>query len=144
MRAPQHARLTLWHLGRTVSASDQLQGTTQLQGATMNTYLLRWKLKDDTFKRLIAKPVNRREYAKQLIESFGGLMQTYHFVLGNFDGCSISTFPSPTAMFACQMRALSTGAFERFETNLLISPEEAEEAMYQAARLEVDYRALNV
>jgi uncharacterized protein with GYD domain len=110
----------------------------------MNSYMLRWKLKDDTFKRLVATPVNRREFARGLIEGFGGVMGTYHFALGEFDGFSVSTFPSPTAMFACQMRALSTGAFERFEATLLLSPEEAEQAMYQAGQTQVDYRALNV
>jgi uncharacterized protein with GYD domain len=110
----------------------------------MNSYLLRWKLKDETFKRLVASPVNRREYAKSLIEGFGGVMETYHFAIGEFDGCSLSTFPSPTAMFACQMRALSTGAFEQFEATLLLKPEEAEEAMYRAGQTQVDYRALNV
>jgi uncharacterized protein with GYD domain len=110
----------------------------------MNSYLLRWKLKDETFKRLMASPINRREYAKNLIEAFGGIMETYHFALGEFDGCSIATFPSPTALFACQMRALSSGAFEQFEATTLLSPEEAEEAMYRAGQTEVDYRALNV
>jgi uncharacterized protein with GYD domain len=110
----------------------------------MNSYMLRWKLKDDTFKRLVAIPVNRREYARGLIEGFGGLMETYHFALGEFDGFSVSTFPSPTAMFACQMRALSTGAFERFEATLLLTPEEAEEAMFRAGQTQINYHALNV
>ena len=48
----------------------------------MNSYMLRWKLKDETFKRLVAVPVNRKEYAKTLIEGFGGVMETYHFAIG--------------------------------------------------------------
>ena len=110
----------------------------------MNSYMLRWKLKDDTFKRLVAVPVNRREYAKTLIEGFGGVMETYHFAIGEYDGFSISTFPSPTAMYACLMRGLSTGAFDRFEATLLLSAEEAEQAMLRAGQTKVDYRALNV
>jgi uncharacterized protein with GYD domain len=110
----------------------------------MNTYMLRWKLKDETFKRLVNTPVNRREHAKSLIEGFGGLMETYHFAIGEYDGFSISTFPSPTAMYACLMRGLATGAFDRLEATLLLSPEEAEQAMYQAGQSQVDYRALNV
>jgi uncharacterized protein with GYD domain len=110
----------------------------------MNSYMLRWKLKDETFKRLVAVPVNRREYAKTLIEGFGGVMETYHFAIGEYDGFSISTFPSPTAMYACLMRGLSTGAFDRFEATLLLSPEEAEQAMLRAGQTQVDYRALNV
>jgi hypothetical protein len=42
------------------------------------------------------------------------------------------------------MRGLATGAFDRFEATLLLSPEEAEQAMYQAGQSQVDYRALNV
>jgi uncharacterized protein with GYD domain len=110
----------------------------------MNTYMLRWKLKDETFKRLVNSPVNRRTYAKNLIEGFGGVMETYHFAIGEYDGFSVSTFPSLTAMYACQIRGLATGAFARFEATLLLSPEEAEQAMYQAGQSQVDYRALNV
>jgi uncharacterized protein with GYD domain len=110
----------------------------------MNSYMLRWKLKDETFKRLVDSPVNRRQYAKSLIEGFGGVMETYHFAIGEYDGFSVSTFPSLTAMYACQMRGLATGAFARFEATLLLSPEEAEQAMYRAGQSQVDYRALNV
>jgi uncharacterized protein with GYD domain len=110
----------------------------------MNSYMLRWKLKDETFKRLVNSPVNRRTYAKNLIEGFGGVMETYHFAIGEYDGFSVSTFPSLTAMYACQIRGLATGAFARFEATLLLSPEEAEQAMYQAGQSQVDYRALNV
>jgi uncharacterized protein with GYD domain len=106
--------------------------------------MLRWKLKDETFKRLVNSPVNRRTYAKNLIEGFGGVMETYHFAIGEYDGFSVSTFPSLTAMYACQIRGLATGAFARFEATLLLSPEEAEQAMYQAGQSQVDYRALNV
>jgi uncharacterized protein with GYD domain len=110
----------------------------------MDTFMLRWKLKDETFKRLMAVPVNRRQFAKELIEGFGGLMETYHFAIGEYDGFSVSTFPSAKAMYACLIRGLSTGAFERFEATLLLSPEEAEQAMLQAGQIKVDYRALNV
>src|SRR5947209_8008868 len=110
----------------------------------MNSYMLRWKLKDETFKRLVAVPVNRRDYAKTLIEGFGGLMETYHFAIGEYDGFAVSVFPSATAMYACMMRGLSTGAFERFEATLLLTSEEAEQAMNRASDTKVDYHALNV
>jgi uncharacterized protein with GYD domain len=110
----------------------------------MNSFMLRWKLKDETFAKLIANPVNRREYARQLIEGFGGLMETYHFAIGEHDGYAVVTFPSNTAMYACQMKALATGAFDRWESTLLLTPEEAEQAMIRASAGEVNYRALNV
>jgi hypothetical protein len=49
------------------------------KGATMNSYMLRWKLKDETFKRLVNTPVNRRQYAKTLRLLLGsGVVMAHH------------------------------------------------------------------
>jgi uncharacterized protein with GYD domain len=109
----------------------------------MDSYMLRWKLKDETFAKLVATPVNRRGPAEQLIEGFGGKMESYHFAIGEYDGFAVASFPNSTDMYACQMKALATGAFERWESTLLITPEHAEQAMRRAGSADVRYRAPN-
>ena len=109
----------------------------------MPHYMLRWQLTTDSAKNFVAKPQDRTTAAKTLIEGFGGVLHSYYFALGEYDGLGICEFPDNVAVTACSMKAASTGAFSRFETTALLTAQEAEAAMKKAKGAKVAYKAPN-
>jgi uncharacterized protein with GYD domain len=107
----------------------------------MTHYLIRWQFKDATAKALVDKPQNRTAPARGLIEGFGGKLLSYYFSFGEYDGIAICEFPDQISVAACSMKAASTGAFARFETTVLMTAAEAEEAMKKAKEAKFQYRA---
>jgi len=107
----------------------------------MTHYLIRWQFKDATAKALVDKPQNRTAPARGLIQGFGGKLLSYYFAFGDYDGVAICEFPDPISVAACSMKAASSGAFARFETTVLMTAAEAEEAMKKAKGAKVQYRA---
>jgi len=55
----------------------------------MSLYELRWMFKDDAVKAMTERPQDRETPARELIESFGGKMHHYYFMLGEYDGLAI-------------------------------------------------------
>ncbi|MDX2159151.1 MAG: GYD domain-containing protein [Hyphomicrobiaceae bacterium] len=109
----------------------------------MGHYLLRWQFSASAAKAMVAKPQDRTRPATELIESFGGKMHCYYFALGDYDGMGICEFPDHTSVTAASMLAASTGSFARFETTVLLTAQEAEEAMKQANAKSGSYKAPN-
>ena len=106
----------------------------------MSHFMLRWQFKDDVAKALVGKPQDRTGPARTLVESFGGKMHHYFFVFGDYDGLAICEFPDNTSVAACSLKAMSTGAFARFETTTLLTAKEAEAAMKQAHDTKSEYK----
>ncbi len=67
------------------------------------------------------RPQDREAPAREPIESFGGKMHHYNFILGEYDGLAIIEFPDNAAAAATSMRASVSGAFARFETHPLLT-----------------------
>jgi uncharacterized protein with GYD domain len=110
----------------------------------MPLYELRWMFKDATVKAMTDRPQDREPPARELIESFGGKMHHYYFMLGEYDGLAIVEFPDNASAAATSMRASASGAFARFETHPLMTAQEAQQAMQMVKDSKVAYRAPNV
>jgi len=95
----------------------------------MPHYLFRFGFKDTTVKALTDKPQDRQAQARQVIESFGGKMHGYWFMLGEYDGIVVTEFPDSVSAAAASLRVAASGAFTRFETHTLLTPAEAQAAM---------------
>lgn len=108
-----------------------------------NNVLLRWKLTPDSVENLVNNPQNRTEQARNLIQAFGGKLESYYFALGDIDGCGIAQFPDAISIAACRLKAQSTGAFRNFEATVLLTGQEAEQAMQRAGEAEGKYQAPN-
>jgi uncharacterized protein with GYD domain len=106
----------------------------------MAHYLVRWQFKDTTAKGFLERPQNRSEPANALVVGFGGKMHCYYFSLGEYDGLAICEFPDTESVVAFSLRGSSSGAFARLETTVLVTAQEAEEAMKRAQFAKVDYR----
>ena len=107
----------------------------------MPTYELRWMFSAAAAKAMTETPQDREAPARMLIEAFGGTMNSYHFMLGEYDGVAICEFPDNVAAAACSMRASTSGAFTRFETHPLLTPAEARAAMQMVKDKGVAYRS---
>ncbi len=107
----------------------------------MPSYELRWMFSVAAAKTMTEAPQDREAPARALVEAFGGTMQSYHFMLGEYDGVAICTFADNVAAAACSMRATTSGAFTRFETHPLLTPEEARAAMQMVKDRSHAYRS---
>src|SRR5687767_11205100 len=89
----------------------------------MAMYEMRWMFNGAAIGAMTDRPQDREGPARELIESFGGKLHHYYFMLG------IVEFPDNTSAAACSMRASASGAFARFETHALMTTQEAQRAM---------------
>jgi uncharacterized protein with GYD domain len=110
----------------------------------MSHFMVRWQFTGVSAKALVEKPQDRTGAARALMEGFGGKLLSYYFSFGEYDGVAISEFPDTTAAAACSMAAISTGAFTRFETTMLLTATEAEAAMKRAHDTKTGYKPPNI
>ena len=107
----------------------------------MATYEMRWVLKDVSFKAMTEKPQDREEASRELVESFGGKLLHYYFMLGEYDGMAIVEFESNEAAAATGMKASASGSFLKFETHALLTAQEAQRAMELVHESKATYRS---
>ena len=109
----------------------------------MPPYEMRWMFKDAALKAMTEQPQDREAPARELIESFGGRMHHYYFMLCEYDGLAIVEFPDNASAAATSMRASVSGAFARFETHPRLTAREAQRAMQMVKDHAFAYRAPN-
>jgi uncharacterized protein with GYD domain len=78
----------------------------------------------------------RRAAAEAAAKSLGGKLESFYFVLGNYDVVCIADMPDTVAATALSLAVTLSGAAET-STSLLITAEE----MDQACKKQVGYRA---
>jgi uncharacterized protein with GYD domain len=109
----------------------------------MPMYELRWSFNGASIKAMTERPQDREGPARDLIETFGGRLHHYYFMLGDHDGLAIAEFPDNASAAACSMRASASGSFTRFETHPLMTTKEAQRAMQMVKDRAFAYRAPN-
>ncbi len=109
----------------------------------MGHYLIRWQLTPVSTATLVAAPQLRSSTARLLADAFGGKLESYYFSLGEWDGMLVAEFPDNKTATAYSMAATATGAFTRFETTVLLDPDEGEQAMQMAHDTKSLYRPPN-
>ena len=63
----------------------------------------------------------------------GGKLESFDYCFGNYDAVIIADLPSNVAMASIAMAVGASGAISAFKTTVLLSMEEAMEAMRQAS-----------
>ena len=111
----------------------------QEAGTTMALYLSRFSYTPETWARLIANPEDRRKAAQSYIESVGGQLHGFWYAFGTHDGYNLWEAPDNVSMAAVALAISGGGALGSFETTVLLSVDEAMDAMRKAAQLQ--YRA---
>ena len=86
----------------------------------MAKYLVLFNLTGEAIKGFVAKPSDRAAVLRELLGSFGGSLESYYWVLGQYDGVGIIVLPDSHAVAAFSLAVTSSGAFSHLETHELI------------------------
>src|SRR5688572_32119064 len=104
----------------------------------MPLYLSRFSYTPETWARLIKNPEDRRKAAKAYIESVGGTLHGFWYAFGAHDGYTLWEAPDNVSMAAVALAIGSGGALRSLETTVLLTVEEAIEALGKAGG--INYR----
>ena len=106
--------------------------------ATMPLFLTRFSYTSETWNAMIARPEDRRDMAREIIESVGGRLQGFWYAFGQYDGYTLWEAPDNVKMASVALALSSRGAIKSQETVVLLTVEETLEAARGAAK--VPYR----
>ncbi|MBV8993037.1 MAG: GYD domain-containing protein [Pseudonocardiales bacterium] len=98
----------------------------------MPLYLGRFAYTSDAIKSLVDDPQDRAEAAAQAAESLGAKLIGLWYAFGEFDGVFLVEAPDNATVAALAMLAGASGALAKTETTVLLTMEEAQEAMRKA------------
>ncbi|MDQ3663413.1 MAG: GYD domain-containing protein [Actinomycetota bacterium] len=104
----------------------------------MPLYLTRFSYTAETWARLAQKPEDRRDAARAYIERIGGKLHGFWYAFGDYDAYSVVEAPDNVSVAAVAMAISGGGALSKYETTVLLSVEEAMDAMQRAR--EIHYR----
>ena len=105
----------------------------------MPMFLTRFSYTPETWARLREHPEDRSEAARESIEAVGGKLHGFWYALGEFDGITLWEAPSRVSLASALVAIAASGVTSRLVTTVLLSVDEAMEAMNQSAL--VHYRA---
>ena len=119
--------------------SVRLARISEREGGTMALYLSRFSYTPETWARLIGNPEDRRKAAQSYIESVGGKLHGFWYAFGTHDGYNLWEAPDNVSMAAVALAISGGGALSSFETTVLMTVDEAMQALRKAEQ--VRYRA---
>ena len=99
----------------------------------MPLYLTRFSYTPETWAKLIKNPEDRREAARQYIESVGGKLHGFWYAFGDHDGYNLWEAPDNVSMAAVALAIGGGGALSSFQTTALLSVEETLAALKKAS-----------
>jgi uncharacterized protein with GYD domain len=77
----------------------------------MPLFLTRFSYTSETWNAMIARPEDRREMAREIIESVGGKLQGFWYAFGQYDGYTLWEAPDNVKMASVALALSSRGAF---------------------------------
>jgi uncharacterized protein with GYD domain len=95
----------------------------------MALYLTRFSYTPETWSRLAENPEDRREAARQYIESVGGRLHGFWYAFGTYDGYNLWEAPDNISMAAVAIALGGGGALSKCETTVLLTVEETLDAL---------------
>ena len=105
----------------------------------MPLYLSKFSYTPETWARLIGNPEDRRRAAQSYIESVGGKLHGFWYAFGAHDGYTLWEAPDNVSMAAVALAIDAGGALSSLETTVLLTVEEATDALRKAR--DVQYTA---
>ncbi len=104
----------------------------------MPYYMTQWKYTNEQLKAMVQKPQDREAAARKMIEAHGLKLHSFFFAFGGYDGVVIIEGPDNKSAAACLM-ALGAAGITGLSTTVLLTSQEAQEAMQQAGSVRSDY-----
>jgi uncharacterized protein with GYD domain len=99
----------------------------------MPLYLSRFSYTPNAVKALVDNPQDRAQAASEAADSLGIKLIGFWYALGEFDGVLLADAPDNSTLAALAMLVGGSGALSKFETTVLLSMDEAQQAMRAAA-----------
>lgn len=99
----------------------------------MPLYLGRFSYTTDSVKAMLANPHDRAQAASEAAETLGAKMIGFWWALGEFDGVFLLEAPDNVTAGALSMLVGGSGALSNLETTVLLTMDEAQEALAKAA-----------
>ena len=101
----------------------------------MPLYLTKFSYTPETWARLIDNPEDRRNAAREYIESVGGTLHGFWYGFGAHDGYNLWEAPDNVSMAAVAVAIGSGGALSSIETTVLMTVDETLEALRKAEQV---------
>jgi uncharacterized protein with GYD domain len=101
----------------------------------MALYLTRFSYTPETWARLTKNPEDRRDAARQYVESVGGKLHDFWYALGEYDGYTVWEAPDTVSMAAVAIALSAGGALSKFETTALLTVDETLDALKRAGSI---------
>lgn len=95
----------------------------------MPRYVSFYRYTGEAWGSMVERPGNRAAAARKLIESVGGTMETFYWMLGDWDGLVIYEVPDAAAAAAFSARVAGSGMLDAVQTHQLVSMDEAKRAL---------------
>jgi uncharacterized protein with GYD domain len=99
----------------------------------MTHYLVQFSYVSRSIKAMVTQPdVDHAGQASAMVQSVGGKLLGYWYAFGGFDGVVLIEAPDSSVAASVAMAIGGTGEVSRLETTVLLSMDEAREAMRKA------------
>lgn len=98
----------------------------------MPKYMVQASYSTGSVGDLIANPQDRSESVRTVIERTGGKLESFHYAFGEYDVVAIAEMPDNVSMAALSMAIAASGTLSSFKTTVLLTMDEAVEAMRKA------------
>lgn len=100
----------------------------------MSHFLIQFSYASPSIKSLVDRPdVDHASEAAALVASLGGQLHGYWYSFGAFDGVVLLEAPDNSTAASVAMAIGSTGEVTRLETTVLLTMDDARQAMHTAA-----------
>ena len=90
----------------------------------MTKFMVLYTFKGETLRDFMKRPTDRAAAVDEAARSVGGRLESYYWMLGQYDGFAIVDLPDSSAAARLAVTVGSTGAFTHVETHELFSSEE--------------------
>ena len=98
----------------------------------MPNYLIQDPYSKQGISDLISNPQDRSAIVKSVIEGLGGTMNSFLLAFGDYDAILIAELPDNVTAAALAMAVGSTHGLSEYKTTVLMTSQEAIEAMQKA------------
>jgi uncharacterized protein with GYD domain len=98
----------------------------------MAQYMFQVSFTAEAWSKMVKEPQNREAAIKPVFEKLGGKLVGYWFAFGESDAVVIAQLPDAVSAAAASLAATAGGAVKSLKTTVLMSVDEAMQAMKKA------------
>lgn len=98
----------------------------------MSLYMIQVSYTAEALAAMARNPQDRRQSIRPMAEKLGARLVDLYFSFGDYDVLSIVEAPDATTAAACAISAAAAGHLKAIKTTVLLTVEEAMEAMRKA------------